>query len=178
MISLHMLVKNEVSLIARVVAHIRPYVDQVVITDTGSTDGTYELAKRIADVAHYIPLNMNFAQARNGGLGLCNQPWVLQVDADEWPTGELLCWIVQWHKTADVDALMIRRENLIDGKEIGERTYEWHPRLFRRHLRYRGALHESISPRNVEYAPEDLLLLHHKSEARQQRQNEFYRQWR
>ena len=90
MISLHLLVKNEVGLIEPLVAHIRPYVSQVVITDTGSTDGTYDLAKLIADVAHSFPLNMNFARARNAGLERCTEPWILSVDADEWPQAVLL----------------------------------------------------------------------------------------
>ena len=180
MISLHLLVKNEVDLLGPLVTHVRPYVEQVVIADTGSTDGTLELAQEIADVAFFISLDMNFAKARNAGIVRCREPWILSVDADEWPQAALLYWMTEFVSKADynTDAVMVRRENLVDGKPIGERTYEWHPRLFRKHLRYEGKLHEGISPKHVVYAPEEMLLLHHKSEARQQRQNAFYAQWR
>jgi glycosyltransferase involved in cell wall biosynthesis len=180
MISLHLLVKNEVDLLRPLVEHIRPYVEEVIVTDTGSTDGTLELAQEIADAAFFISLDLNFARARNSGIVRCREPWILSVDADEWPQTALLYWMTNFVRGADynTDAVMVRRENLVGGKSIGDHTYEWHPRLFRKHLRYYGRIHEGISPKHVVYAPEDYLLLHHKSEARQQRQNVFYEQWK
>lgn len=179
MISLHMLVKNEIATLESLVNHVRPYVDEVVIVDTGSTDGSFELGQKIADVCFFHPLNHDFAQARNAGLVRCKHSWVLQLDADEWPQRELLGWL-RWFLDRGItaDGVAIRRENLIDGKPIGENTYEWHVRLFRKYLTYHGALHERLNARKVTRAPDNLLLLHHKSDARQQRQNEFYRQWK
>lgn len=180
MIAAHLLVKDEVALLERLLLHLEKHVDQVVVTDTGSRDGSLRVAREMADVVMQQPLNMDFAQARNAGVARCECPWVLQVDADEWPQPALLAWLRAFANKAprDVDGVAICRENLIDGEQIGPNTYEWHVRMFRRHLRYVGALHESVRAQKVVLAPGNLLLLHHKTQARQERQNAFYAQWR
>jgi hypothetical protein len=108
-------------------------------------------------------------------------PWQLQLDADEMPDPELLIWVAGWAKINDplYGAVRIRRENLIDGKPIGEHTYEWHLRLFRRRYRYQGRIHEKIMVPDemICSAPEMFMIRHHKTGARQDQQNAFYQAW-
>jgi len=49
-ISLCMIVRDEEHCIEQVLSTSRPYVDQIVVVDTGSTDKTIQLAEAFVDV--------------------------------------------------------------------------------------------------------------------------------
>lgn len=56
---------------------------QLIVTDTGSTDRTVEIAEKYADVVNYFNWNDNFADARNFGLAEAKGKWFMFLDADE-----------------------------------------------------------------------------------------------
>lgn len=70
---------------------VRPFVEEIVVVDTGSTDNTPEIAKRYADVFEvYTDCNdpttgaiADFAKARNHSFQLARQPWVMWMDSDD-----------------------------------------------------------------------------------------------
>jgi len=175
-LSLHILAKNEEALLPRLLERMDPYVSDIVITDTGSTDTTIALALAAGARICQTTLERGFGEARNVGLSRVTLPWVIQVDADEWPSDELLQWLTGWVPNAVVGGVWIRRHNLVGGKAIGERTFEWHPRIFRSGYRFVGLLHEHPEAPYETFvrAPEECLLLHYKTVVRQERQNAFY----
>ena len=183
MISLHMIVRDEAELLPKLLAHIKPFVEEmVIIVDDRTTDGSGRIA--ITHGARALPytLNHDFGAMRNYGLEQVTQPWVLQIDADEWPITELLRWcgeFVRSDASRDVDCVSVYRQNFVDGNGIGERTYEWQHRLFRSHRRFVGRIHETVVPQKGRHvmAPKGLLLLHHKTQERQNRANEQYMEW-
>lgn len=87
-ISLSMIVKNEAPVIKRCLDSVRPWIDQWVIVDTGSTDGTQQL---VQEVMEGVPGSLyerpwvDFAHNRNEALALArsNADYVLFIDADE-----------------------------------------------------------------------------------------------
>lgn len=83
-ISAVLIVKNEEAKLARCIRSLEG-VDQVVVHDTGSTDGTVELAKSLgAEVSVGEPIRpFHFAEARNRALAYADQDWVFSMDADE-----------------------------------------------------------------------------------------------
>ncbi|WP_337960802.1 glycosyltransferase family 2 protein [Caloramator sp. mosi_1] len=83
MISLCMIVKNEENNIAKCLNSIKDYVDEIIITDTGSTDNTKEIAKSFTDKIFDYNWNNNFADARNFCISKAKNDWVLVLDADE-----------------------------------------------------------------------------------------------
>ncbi len=89
MISVVILTYNEITNIERCLASVS-WSDDVVIVDSGSTDGTCELAEKLGARIIYREFD-NFANQRNFALdnaGL-KYGWVLHIDADEVASPEL-----------------------------------------------------------------------------------------
>jgi|GEM_PF-1045214 len=59
------------------------WADEVVVYDTGSTDGTLEIARRLATTVVEGYWDDDFGAARNRALAHATSEWVLSVDADE-----------------------------------------------------------------------------------------------
>lgn len=82
-ISLCIIAKNEEQHIGRCIKSAKPYVDQIVVVDTGSTDFTVEIAEELgAEVYHHIWQD-DFALARNRSLDYATGDWILFLDCDE-----------------------------------------------------------------------------------------------
>lgn len=180
-VSLHLLVKDEQANIGPLLELLRPLVDEIIVIDTGSTDRTIEIARRHTDKIIECPLNMDFSIARNKGLEAVTKTWVFHVDADEWPSDELLKWLGYFLAIVNpgVGGAFIWRENLVGGEPIGKNTYELHPRVFRCGYRFKGRVHEKLNAPLDTFlrAPREFLLLHHKTTKRQEAQNRFYQKW-
>ena len=83
-VSVCILTFNEVGNLAAAVASARqcPWCDQVVVMDSGSNDGTVELAGRIADVVEHQPW-IDFSTNRQLLVSKARNDWVFILDADE-----------------------------------------------------------------------------------------------
>lgn len=68
------------------------WVDEIVVLDGGSTDGTIDLARRHGCQVHTHPFD-HFAAQRNRALAAATSDWVLSIDADETPTAGLVAEI-------------------------------------------------------------------------------------
>ncbi|QJR81006.1 glycosyltransferase family 2 protein [Alteromonas pelagimontana] len=81
-ISCFVIAYNEADRIAACLMPLAGWVDQLIVLDSGSTDGTAEIAKRYADDV-YTTDWPGFAAQRTRALEYCKHEWVLNVDADE-----------------------------------------------------------------------------------------------
>lgn len=90
-VSLCIMVKNE-PLLEKCILSIRDHVKEIVIIDTGSTDGvTVEIGKKYADIFEIFTdcndpatgLIEDFSKARNYSLSKATQPFILWADADD-----------------------------------------------------------------------------------------------
>lgn len=72
LLSIGMIIKNEMRCLERCLKSLEPLRAQIpcqlVIADTGSTDGSRALAERYADILVDYPWNQDFAAARNAVL--------------------------------------------------------------------------------------------------------------
>ncbi len=82
-LSVCMIVRNEENCIERSLQSIKELADEIVIVDTGSTDGTLALAQRFTDKIFPFSWNNDFSTARNFALSQVTTDWILCLDADE-----------------------------------------------------------------------------------------------
>ena len=83
-LALVMIVKNEERSLEKCLKAVRNLVDEIYITDTGSTDKTVEIAKKFgAHISHFDWVN-DFSAARNFSLEQSECDWNLVLDADEY----------------------------------------------------------------------------------------------
>ena len=82
-LALTMIVRDEARRLPDFLAHHAPLCDEVVIVDTGSTDGTVTAAEQAGATVVHHRWGDDFAAARNAGLDRVTAPWVLFLDADE-----------------------------------------------------------------------------------------------
>ncbi len=78
-----MIVKNEEETLGRALESVKPVAEQLIVIDTGSTDGTIEIARKHGAEVHSYEWNDHFADARNFSLQFARGDWVLVLDADE-----------------------------------------------------------------------------------------------
>jgi glycosyltransferase involved in cell wall biosynthesis len=82
-ISLCLIVKNEEVNLPACLTPLVDLVDEVVVTDTGSTDRTRDLAAAFGARVIEFPWTQSFADARNACLRHASGPWTLWIDADD-----------------------------------------------------------------------------------------------
>lgn len=150
LITAALIVKNEASRLEQCLASVRPLVDAIVVVDTGSTDDTPAIARRLGATVIDEPWQDDFARHRNTALDAVRTPWALVIDADEvvvdTDTDETRA------RLADIELpdILLVREWL--EYPDGQRTTLLAPRLLRpaSGIRYVHAVHEQL---NVEDAP-------------------------
>ena len=83
-----LIVKNEETHLPGCLASVRPFVDEIVVYDTGSTDTTIEVAKLLGVKVVLGWWDDDFAAARNRALEHVGCEWVISIDADELLEGD------------------------------------------------------------------------------------------
>ena len=81
-ISAFIITKNEEKRIEKAINSIKDLVQEIIVVDSGSTDDTVKLAKKLgAKVVHNDwP---GYAAQKAFAENLCTHPWVMNLDADE-----------------------------------------------------------------------------------------------
>ncbi len=138
-LALVLIARDEARCIARCLKSARPYVDEMIVLDTGSVDDTAAIAADLGARVERFDWIDDFAAARNTALALSDADWNLILDADEWISdGAAL--------TADLGAepfiAELRIESAFEGAVGPETAVSWIPRLLPRGTRYEGRIHE------------------------------------
>jgi glycosyltransferase involved in cell wall biosynthesis len=85
MVSLCLIVRNEIQNIKNLVEKSRLVFDEVVIVDTGSTDGTLEYLQSQDIKLHQFEWIDDFSAARNFAFQQATGEWIAWLDADDLP---------------------------------------------------------------------------------------------
>lgn len=87
-LSISLLVSNSIDTIEKCMESLVPILKNVpselIVVDTGGTDGSIEIAKKYADEVVEFEWCNDFAKARNAGLDKAKGEWFLFLDDDEW----------------------------------------------------------------------------------------------
>lgn len=148
-LTLIMIVKNESKIIARCLDSVREYIDNIVISDTGSTDNTPEIIEEYLKTNN-IPGKVFRDQWKNFGINRSKsvtngQEWLKEVGIDPSTTyfitidaDMLLCF----PKTFDKAAIAEKQAWLVQQRT--ESIQYYNTRLFRADLPYKciGVTHE------------------------------------
>ena len=78
-----LIAKNEAHRLPNLLKSLSTICEQIVVVDTGSTDGTVQVAKNMGADVSVFPWNDSFSDARNRSLEVAQHPWILYVDADD-----------------------------------------------------------------------------------------------
>ena len=83
-LSVCIIARDEETLLGRCLDSVQGIADEIVVVDTGSTDGTLALAERYgARIGHFAWCD-DFSAARNASLELATGAWILWLDADDY----------------------------------------------------------------------------------------------
>jgi len=149
-LALVMIVRDEEASLERCLASARAWVDEIVVVDTGSSDATPEIARRLGARVGSFAWSDDFSAARNAALALAEAPWRLVLDADEWIVGGADS-LVALRGLAPEFIGRIRVASVFDEARGGVgHAPSWLPRVLPRGVGYTGRIHEqpdSLLPR-------------------------------
>lgn len=149
-LSLCMIVKNEEDVLSRCLASMAGIADEIVIVDTGSTDGTKEIARRFTDQIYDFPWRDDFAAARNFSFSKATMEYVMWLDADDVieDADRAALLALKEGLPSDVDMVLMRYDVAFDALDNPTLSY-YRERIFRTALDYRwvGEIHEVIPQR-------------------------------
>jgi hypothetical protein len=160
-LSVSLIARNEERNLARALASVVDVADEAIVTDTGSTDRTVEIARQFGAVVTHFTWIDDFAAARNHGNGLATGDWVFMLDADEELLPESRDTLADCLKREDVIAFTVARQDL----QVADRTdlfsEMWQLRLFRNRpdLRMSGRIHEHFTDELLTIAKRERLTI-------------------
>lgn len=141
-LTLAMIVRDEAEHLRDCLESVRAVVDQIVVVDTGSQDGTPEIARELGAEVYFFPWQDDFSAARNESLQYARGDWVLWLDADERLAPESAEPLRALLRREEVAAAHLQIDNEMGGRTVSFLT----PRLWRRHpaIRFRQPIHEQV----------------------------------
>lgn len=132
-LSVIIITKNEARHIAACLQSVS-FASEIIVFDSGSTDGTIEIARQHGAVVHQSTDWPGFGPQKNRALEAAKQIWVLSIDADERVTPELKQEIIETLAAPSCEGYFMPRLSELCGQPI--RHSGWWPdyvlRLFRR----------------------------------------------
>lgn len=150
LLSIGIIFKNEIRCLERCLKSLQPLRDaipcELVMADTGATDGSREVAERYADILIDFPWINDFSAARNAVMDRCSGTWYMTIDCDEWVDSNIEGYVkfLTTDKEFDFASVIIRNYNTAELEKGGGYSDFLAVRLLRLSsgIRYEGTIHE------------------------------------
>lgn len=146
-----LIVKNEEDKLARCLACANSFSDEIIVTDTGSTDRTVEIAHAYTDRVYSFPWCDDFAAARNDSYSHATADYVMWMDADNYLDEEACRKLACLKGELDGESSVFL---LLGSRELGRAR--WDHRIVRRDpsLLWENRVHEQLPVRDpVRFEP-------------------------
>lgn len=166
-ISVCMIVKNEEEVLARCLACVTSFADELIVVDTGSTDQTKKIAKSFTKKVYDFVWCDDFSKARNFSFSKATQDFIMWLDADDVILKEDQNKLVQLKQqlSSSTSIVMMKYHTTFD--EWGNPTFSYYrERLVNRRMQHHwvGVVHEVI-PLIGTLQYEDIAITHQKLHA-------------
>lgn len=155
---------------------VRPYVDEIVVSDDGSEDSTIALVEE-SGLADKIVKGEHVAsceETRIRGLAVMESDWILILDADERIPNEYLEQIeksIEWLEMKGITHVYFNQEEYLDGQHT--RTFQKVKLARKDSLYLPEVIHGDISVEGL-HAVSPWIVLHRKTTNKQiQRETEY-----
>ena len=146
-LSVCLIVKNEEEVLNRFLTCSAKFADEIIVVDTGSTDGTVEIARKFTSSVFFFEWRDDFSAARNFAFEKAKGDYVMWLDADDVITDENCLKIKQLVSAGGFDMAYLPYAVAFDNDKPTFVYYR--ERIMKRSMNFRfeGAVHEAISPR-------------------------------
>ena len=161
--------KNEENNLRRSIKSLLGQVDEIIVADTGSEDGTVAVAKSMGAQVYRYSWQDDFAAARNFALSKATGDWLILLDADEYFTeetaGNIRLLLDQVNDRCNCVFVQIVNWDK-DKQEEQDRFYQLRLAKNMPGLAYKGAVHEwpningEMIPNSTLVKPNILQIMH------------------
>ncbi len=148
--SLVIITKNEAKNIETCLASVKGLTDDIVVFDSGSTDGTQEICKTFGANVYQHDF-VDFSSQKNAANSAAKYDWVLSLDADEAMDEEMRDDFLRQLELNDNSLFQFNRLTYYCGHWVKHCGWypDWKLRFFdRRKMKWEGSIHEILSPVN------------------------------
>jgi glycosyltransferase involved in cell wall biosynthesis len=153
-LSLCMIARDEAGTIGRALAAAKPFCDEMIVVDTGSTDATRELARGLGARVVEQPWTDDFSHARNRSLQEARGDFALVLDADEIIDAECGQGILEAIRRPDTRGVFLPIVNRFeDGRTLPALILRVFP--LRDDIRFRYRIHEQVVDKVVQIAKKE-----------------------
>ncbi len=145
-LSVCIITKNEKDKLRKCLKALKGMGLEIVIADTGSTDGTKEMAAEYTDRIYDFPWQDDFSLARNFAAGKASHDMIMMLDSDEYVIKMDPAVLKKAYGQHPDMVGRIRRINLLERDGERREISEFISRIYdRRIFHYEGRIHEQIT---------------------------------
>lgn len=143
-ISLCIIVKDEGRILEKFLKKIKPFVEEIIIVDTGSKDNSKRIAKKYTSKVYDFKWCDDFSKARNFSISKAKKEWILWLDPDEIVSKNDLGKIREFTKNKEYLGYRFIQETFVNNKKYVQGICK----LFQNNkgINFIYHVHESVMP--------------------------------